>query len=116
MAEYRWYKVYDFNEHGPEPQELFSIRPIEADGKLMVLVRNNEGYFAVDDKCPHAGYPLSHGKCLPDGKLMCIYHRYCFDLQTGRDVAHGEYVPTHPVRVDETGVFVGVKRKWWQLW
>jgi len=117
MAEYRWFKVYDFNSHGREPQAPFTVRTIDLDGKEVVLARNDKGYFAVDSKCPHAGYPLGHGKCLPDGSIMCPYHRYCFDLKTGREVTgQGEYVETYPVREDETGIFIGLKRKWWQLW
>mgnify|MGYP001163739808 CR=1 FL=1 len=116
MAEnYTWFKVYDFATHGAEPQELFTLRAIDLDGKRVVLVRNDKGYYAVDDKCPHAGYPLSHGKCMEDGTLMCIYHRYRFDLETGQ--SGGDYVQTHPVRVDEKGVFIGLKKKsWWRLW
>jgi nitrite reductase/ring-hydroxylating ferredoxin subunit len=110
-----WYKVYDFKTHGTEPQALFSLKAIEADSKKLVLVRNQKGYFAVEDKCPHAGYPLSHGKCMEDGTLMCIYHRYRFDLETGQSGA--DYVQTYPVRVDEVGVFIGLpKKSWWRWW
>lgn len=113
--DYKWYKVYDFAAMGTEPQELFSVRAIEADGKRLALARNDKGYYAVEDRCPHAGYPLSHGKCLADGTLMCIYHRYCFDLETGQSGA--DFVQTYPVRVDDKGVFVGIKKKkWWQMW
>lgn len=108
---YKWYKVYGAD--APQ-QELFSLRAIDLDGKKVVLARNDKGYYAVDDKCPHAGYPLSHGKCMEDGTLMCIYHRYRFDLETGQ--SGGDFVQTHPVRVDDKGVFIGLKKKkWWQF-
>ncbi len=108
---YTWYKVYGADA---PPQKLYSLRAIDLEGKKVVLARNDKGYYAVDDRCPHAGYPLSHGKCMEDGTLMCIYHRYRFDLETGQ--SGGDYVQTHPVRVNDKGIFIGLKKKkWWQF-
>ena len=56
MAEnFTWYKVYDFETHGAEPQELFTLRAIDLEGRRVVLVRNDKGYYAVDEKCVFIG-------------------------------------------------------------
>src|SRR5690348_3437290 len=37
---------------------------------------------AVDNRCPHLGFPLSRGSC-HDGILTCHWHHARFDLQSG---------------------------------
>jgi nitrite reductase/ring-hydroxylating ferredoxin subunit len=45
----------------------------------IVLVRNTDGQIlALEDRCPHQGVPLSHGRLGPHG-LMCRYHGWSFD-------------------------------------
>ncbi len=38
--------------------------------------------YAVDNRCPHMGFPLSRGSC-HDGILTCHWHHARFDLQSG---------------------------------
>lgn len=47
----------------------------------IVLVRAPSGsVIALEDRCPHQGVPLSHGRIGPKG-LMCRYHGWSFDSQ-----------------------------------
>src|SRR5438552_5584166 len=39
-------------------------------------------FFAVDDRCPHLGFPLHKGTC-KDGVLTCHWHQARFDLEGG---------------------------------
>ena len=41
--------------------------------------------YAVDNRCPHMGFPLARGTC-KDGVLTCHWHYARFDLQSGGDV------------------------------
>src|SRR5579883_2161882 len=38
--------------------------------------------YAVDNRCPHMGFPLSRGSCR-DGILTCHWHHARFDLRSG---------------------------------
>jgi nitrite reductase/ring-hydroxylating ferredoxin subunit len=118
MAEdYNWKIIYDFETDGQEPQKLNTVRTVQVDDKLLCLARLEEGYFAVDDRCPHAGGRLGLGKCGHDGYVTCPVHRYRYNLKTGRGLPQqGDYVETYPVKVMKDGVYVGfVKKKWWKL-
>ena len=79
----RWFKIYDFKQHGDNPQALNSVRTIEVNNKRICLARLNDGYFSIDDKCPHAGARLGMGTCDDHGHVICPVHRYRFDLKTG---------------------------------
>ncbi len=38
--------------------------------------------FVLDNECPHHGGPLGEG-VLENGKVVCPWHAYGFDLKTG---------------------------------
>lgn len=112
----RFYKIYDFAAHGSNPQELYSVRTIEIENKLICVARLPEGYFAIDDKCPHAGARLGMGKCTEEGKVVCPVHRYQYDAKTGKGhPGQGDYVNTYPMETRSDGVYIGLEKKWWQF-
>jgi len=52
-------------------------------GKLTVcLAKLNGKISALDNECPHHGGPLGEG-IIEDGKVVCPWHAYAFDLTTG---------------------------------
>lgn len=110
----RWYKIYDFDKHGAEPQRINSARSIDIEGKRLCLTRTEAGYFALDDRCPHAGARFGMGGYCEDNMLVCPVHRYKFNVQTGRGV-QGDYVETYPTETRSDGVYVGLEKKWWQF-
>ena len=112
----RFYKVYDFIADGAEPQQLDSVRTVDIGGTYISLIRLTDGYFAVADRCPHAGARMGLGRCMPEAKIMCPVHRYQYDIKTGKGLAHqGDYIDTYPVETRKDGVYVGLQTKWWKL-
>jgi len=110
----KWYKIYDFDEDGEDPQPLFSVRTIDVKGKLVCLGRLPDGYFAVDDRCPHsAGGRLGMGKCDEHGIVTCPIHRFRYDLKTGKGL-QSDFVNNYEVETRTNGVYIGIKQKsWW---
>jgi len=112
----RYIKVYDFKINGPEPQALNTPRTIDIEGKKICLVKLADGYFAIDDKCPHAGARLGSGRCDEAGNVICPVHRYKYNPKTGKGMPlQGDYVKTYPVKLNNEGVFIGIEKKWWQI-
>src|SRR5690606_2783137 len=65
----------------------------------VAVLRNDEGQlWAVDDRCPHEGYPLTQGQ-LRGCTLTCAWHNFKFDLRDGRCLKGDEAVAVYPVRV-----------------
>lgn len=109
----RFIKVYDFEKHGAEPQALNSTRTIDVDGKRICMARTPGGYYAVDDRCPHAGAHLGRGGWCEGNLVVCPVHRYKYDLETGRGL-QGDYIKPYPVETRKDGVYIGIEgKKWW---
>ncbi|HEY8374922.1 MAG TPA: Rieske (2Fe-2S) protein [Nannocystis sp.] len=70
----------------------------KADGQRFVCVRRGEVVHALDDRCPHQGYPLSQGT-VEGGVLTCEWHNWKFDLASGVCLFGGEPVRCYPTRI-----------------
>lgn len=58
------------------------IMPVRVDGTMLAVFRHEGRVYAVDNRCPHMGFPLSKGT-VQDGILTCYWHYARFDLETG---------------------------------
>ncbi len=55
---------------------------VQVEGHTLALFRQEEQVFAVDNRCPHMGFPLDRGT-VQDGILTCHWHHARFDLASG---------------------------------
>ena len=70
-----------------------------ASGDIAVFRANDDEVFALDDRCPHKGGPLSEG-IVHDTGVTCPLHAWVFSLETGMAQGADEgAVATYPVRV-----------------
>ncbi len=53
------------------------------DGDIAVFRTADDAVFALADRCPHLGGPLSQG-IVADGGVYCPLHDWCIELATGR--------------------------------
>ena len=58
------------------------VRVVSAAGRTIAVFAHEGGVFAVDNRCPHMGFPLSRGT-VSDGILTCHWHHAKFDLAGG---------------------------------
>ena len=91
-----------------------SLEELKAKGRLVVhgghrpiLVVHDRGrVFALDNRCPHMGFPLERGS-VEDGILTCHWHHARFDLASGCTFdLWADDVPTCPVEVRDGEVWV----------
>jgi nitrite reductase/ring-hydroxylating ferredoxin subunit len=61
---------------------------------------------AVDNRCPHEGYPLSQGSVDENCVLTCNWHNWKFDLATGTNLYGGDNLRTYPVELRDGAVWV----------
>jgi nitrite reductase/ring-hydroxylating ferredoxin subunit len=77
-------------------------------GRLVAVTRLEEQWIAFDALCPHALGPLDAG-AIADGRVVCPWHGYAFDLRTGRgcdEAAKLRLAPAPQVEVRDGRVFL----------
>lgn len=76
------------------------MRKANAGETPIALLRVGGVLYALDDRCPHAGGPLSEG-VVENGTLRCPWHERHFDPATGACIDHPatRAVACHAVRV-----------------
>lgn len=94
------------------------VASLHIGGKHLYLTNFKGEYFAGEHRCPHAGGELTQGWLDEEGGIVCPLHRFCFDLESGKNTSgEGFFVQTYPIEVRKDGVFIGLpKKKWWQFW
>ncbi|XP_008179248.1 apoptosis-inducing factor 3 isoform X2 [Acyrthosiphon pisum] len=78
--------------------------------KVLVVKQNNE-FFAVGSKCSHYGAPLVKG-ALGNGTVRCPWHGACFNLKTGdiEDFPGLDSIPSFKVSVTNGNVKVSANK------
>ena len=79
------------------------------DSKQILLIGMGDKIFALDNRCPHEGYPLSEGTTDPKQCLLtCNWHNWKFNLTSGKCVMGADNVTTYPVEVRGETIAVDV--------
>ena len=93
-----------------------SVTRVRAGGRTLAVVRHDDRWYALRDRCPHQGADLSHGRVveqvcarLEDGRpvfghsvpaLQCPWHGWSFRLADGgTTTSPGVRVRNYPVRI-----------------
>src|SRR2546426_11112847 len=75
-------------------------------GHTVCLIADQGSVHAVDNRCPHMGFPLHRGT-VQDGILTCHWHHAQFDLASGCTFnLFADDVPTYPVQVRDGEVWL----------
>ena len=76
-------------------------------GCVAVFRAADDHVFALDDRCPHKGGPLSEG-IVHGHSVTCPLHNWVFDMTTGQaQGADAGRVATHAIRVAAGRVLIG---------
>ena len=89
-------------------QELTERRckVVTGGGHTFAVFYHNDQVYAVDNRCPHMGFPLDRGS-VKDGILTCHWHHARFDLSSGGTFdPFADDVRTFPVAIVDGEVWV----------
>jgi len=76
---------------------------VRSEGKQICVFRTEDGLRAIDNRCPHEGYPLREGTLSRvDGRCVvtCNWHNWKFNLESGDNLLGGDRVRAYPIRVE----------------
>ena len=101
MSTERYTRVADIDSLQDAGREVVS-----ADGQAVVLFYHEGEVYAVDNRCPHMGFPLSKGT-VEDGLLTCHWHHARFELACGDTFdIWADDVQTYPTKVRDGDVLI----------
>lgn len=86
-----WYPVMWSRELGTRG------RVVRLFGRDIFFIREDGIAYALEDRCPHRGIPLSLGRREFPGTFTCRYHGWTFDLKSGTLVAALTDGPDSPI-------------------
>ena len=93
------------------------MEELEKKGRVVVrngarqfaLMKMNGRVFALDNRCPHEGYPLSEGTVsIQDCVLTCNWHNWKFSLNTGENISGEDNVTVYETKQESGKVWIHV--------
>ena len=74
--------------------------------KQIALFAVGDQIYAIDNRCPHEGYPLREGAIDDACVLTCAWHNWKFDLRTGDNLFGMDNVRTYATKVEEGQILI----------
>ncbi len=85
--------------------------PVQLEGHTLALFHHNGEIYAVDNRCPHMGFPLHRGT-VHDGILTCHWHHARFDLASGGTFdPWADDVRIFPVQIRDGEIWIDLAAK-----
>jgi 3-phenylpropionate/trans-cinnamate dioxygenase ferredoxin subunit len=86
------------------------MKVVKLEGKEILIANVNGNYYAIGNRCTHAGGDLSQG-VLEGNIVTCPRHHARFDVNTGKVVSHPKVGFFHPKASDGPGYQVKVENE-----
>ncbi len=81
---------------------------VKLSGKQILLVHSGEKIYALNNRCPHEGFPLAEGT-LSDGCILtCNWHAWRFNLEDGEAKVGGDAVRLYPLEVRSGDIWLDI--------
>jgi len=82
---------------------------VHPNGKTLALFLYGDRVYALDNRCPHMGFPLDRGS-VEDGILSCHWHHARFDLASGGAFdLWADDIDSFPVEVRDGEIYVDLR-------
>lgn len=99
-----WLDICSLDEINPLGSRVVAGRK----GDIAIFRAADDQVFALDDRCPHKGGPLSQG-LIYGKRVACPLHNWQIELESGEAVAPDQgCAHRHPVRVENGRVLLGL--------
>lgn len=90
------------------PQQGARVVKTQA-GCIAVFRTADDRVFALEDRCPHKGGPLSEG-IVHGTSVTCPLHNWVFDMNSGEAQGSDEgQVRTYPIRVENGRILISAE-------
>ena len=74
-----WTKLAEVKSFEENPEQLLKVKRDD-----ILVIKDDEGFYAINNRCPHLGLALNLGGCKKDDKTVhCKFHSSEFSYETG---------------------------------
>ena len=74
-----WTKLAEVKSFEGNPEQLLKVKRDD-----ILVIKDDEGFYAINNRCPHLGLALNLGGCKKDDKTVhCKFHSSEFSYETG---------------------------------
>lgn len=78
-------------------------------GDIAIFRTRDDQVFALEDRCPHRGGPLSQG-IVTGCQVICPLHDWCIRMEDGEAEAPDEgQTGTYPVKIDDNMIYLSLQ-------
>ncbi|MCH8907199.1 MAG: Rieske (2Fe-2S) protein [Candidatus Heimdallarchaeota archaeon] len=82
---------------------------VNIEGQRVLFINDNDKIYALDNRCPHMGFPLDKGS-VKDGILTCHWHDARFDVCSGGTFdLFADDVESYPVKILDKDIWINLK-------
>lgn len=105
-----WYPLSDEIKQAFLQLKMQQLAKFTFQEKDICVVRLEDGWHGISNRCPHAGASLHHGHCNKKGIVSCPLHGYKFDVQTGMSADGNNYkIPRYNFKLENDILYIGIK-------
>ena len=85
---------------------LGRVKAFQAGESKVAVAHTNEGFFDLDNSCPHRGGPLGEGDVIAN-EVVCPWHLWGFDMKSGLCAGNPDiHVATHELKIEGNRILV----------
>ncbi|MBX2846047.1 MAG: Rieske 2Fe-2S domain-containing protein [Saprospiraceae bacterium] len=108
----KWHLLLPLEELNNWPPN--GLKRASIKGKALCIAKRQNQYFALANKCPHAGADLSTGWLNTKEEIVCPLHRFTFHCGSGENTSgHGFYLENYPTELRSDGLWLGLHQWAW---
>jgi nitrite reductase/ring-hydroxylating ferredoxin subunit len=112
-----WHKLNEIDASIIQSMSERTLIKIELKSKSICITKLHGVYYAFDDKCPHQGASLSNGECTGNGEIICSWHKYAYDIKSGKSKNQGGgFMNTYQIEKRDDGFYLGIEKIQFGLW
>lgn len=102
----RWVELFDNNKFSALPE--LKITPFTINETAIYVSKLGGALNVFERKCPHQKADLIEGECKADGTIICPWHKYAFDLKSGKDISTaGNALKVYPTKLENNIWYFG---------
>lgn len=105
-----WHQLPEETKSAFDNLKLQQLAKFTFQNKEICVVKLEEGFFGISNRCPHASASLHHGHCNKKGIIGCPLHGYKFNIKTGLSNDGNNYkIPYYQFKIEDNKLFIGIK-------